>query len=123
MRAYLAILVYFMTATALADVAVERHGGKDSTGSLAAESGTAKAIGLRNEAARTPGEPQMHKQLTPQVQVTRAGRLLNLDYQLVDASGRSRADELRQQQQRNTPPRFTVWQGGREIGSGTFEYG
>jgi len=119
----LLLLVCFMAATAMADVAAERHGGEDSTKNVTVDSRAAKAPALRNEAVRTPGEPQEFERLTPHVQATRAGRLLSLDYQLLDASGKNRVDELIQQRQRNTPPRFTVWQDEREIGSGTFEYG
>ncbi|MCU0982895.1 MAG: hypothetical protein MUF25_27350 [Pirellulaceae bacterium] len=57
--------------------------------------------------------------LTPKVRVKRAGRLLTLDYELVDAAGR-----------RYTPkdhtaasPRFTILKNGQTIGSGSFEYG
>ena len=57
--------------------------------------------------------------LTSQVQVRRAGRLLSLDYRLVDGQGRRYV-------RRSTgadPPTFTVSKNGRAIGSGTFEYG
>lgn len=56
--------------------------------------------------------------LTPTVHVQRQGRLLTLDYQLLDAEGwnYSRGD-------RTNPPEFRVFRGDEEIGSGNFEYG
>jgi hypothetical protein len=58
--------------------------------------------------------------LTPQVHVRRVGRLLELDYQLVDAAGRNYS-------QRGSgsmaPPKFTVFKDGQPLGSGSFEYG
>ena len=56
--------------------------------------------------------------LTPTVIVKRAGRLLQLDYQLLDAAGQ----EYHSPEYEN-PPTFVVCQGDRQIGSGTFEYG
>jgi hypothetical protein len=59
--------------------------------------------------------------LTPQLQATRAGRLLILDYQLLDADGNNC---LRQGlDPRPAPPRFSIRRDGREIDSGDFEYG
>jgi hypothetical protein len=77
---------------------------------------------LGGEKARVPGGPQADTLLTPHVEVTRVGRVLYLDYQLLSESGRNQVREVLQQG-RNTPPRVTVWQDGREIASGTFEYG
>lgn len=56
--------------------------------------------------------------LAPSVQVTRQGRLLKIDYQLLDAAGRSYTGP-----RATDPPGFTVLKDGREIGAGTFEYG
>jgi hypothetical protein len=56
--------------------------------------------------------------LTPRVQVARWGRFLRLDYQLLDVGGRA----YRGGQPTNRP-RFTVYRGDRQIGSGSFEYG
>ena len=56
--------------------------------------------------------------LTPRVDVKRQGRLLNLDYRLVDAAGRRYRNT-----DRTHPPRFTISTGGQQIASGLFEYG
>ena len=53
--------------------------------------------------------------LKSSVSVTRQGRFLRLEYQLLDAQGRKYMN--------SSPPRFVVYQGNRKIGSGTFEYG
>lgn len=69
----------------------------------------------------TPESPYQLKvgaPLKPSVRATRWGRFLRLDYQLVDAGRRPYRSE-----QRTNPPRFTVYRGDREIGSGSFEYG
>jgi len=69
----------------------------------------------------TPESPYQLKvgaPLKPSVRVTRWGRFLRLDYQLLDAGRRPYRSE-----QRTNPPWFTVYQGDREIGSGSFEYG
>jgi hypothetical protein len=55
---------------------------------------------------------------TPKVTVKREGRLLRLDYQLLDAKGRNCAGAYR-----NHPPEFAVYQGDEKIGSGKFAYG
>ncbi len=56
--------------------------------------------------------------LKPTVTVTRQGRLLELDYALMDADGAaySHRDDA-------NPPRFTVYKDGQVIDSGSFEYG
>jgi hypothetical protein len=56
--------------------------------------------------------------LTPTVRVQRQGRLLRLDYQLLDAEGWNYSP-----QDRMNPPEFRVYRDGEEIGSGSFEYG
>ncbi len=59
--------------------------------------------------------------LTPRIQASRAGRLLILNYQLLDADGNNC---LRQGlDPRPAPPWFSIRQDGREIDSGNFEYG
>jgi hypothetical protein len=56
--------------------------------------------------------------LRPSVSMQRAGRLLKLDYQLLDADGRTyRGGDAK------NPPRFAVYQGENKIASGAFEYG
>jgi hypothetical protein len=71
-----------------------------------------------------PGKPcraNFGAPLNPTVAVKRAGRLLKLDYQLLDGDGRSyrKGDNS----DRAHPPQFTIYQGDRKTGSGTFEYG
>lgn len=56
--------------------------------------------------------------MTPTVEVTRHGRLLELSYSLSDANG-----AMYSRRDRENPPRFTVYKDGEEIGSGSFEYG
>jgi len=56
--------------------------------------------------------------LTPKVSATRQGRLIEIDYELLDACGRSYSAR-----RRANPPTFAVFKDGQEIGSGTFEYG
>jgi hypothetical protein len=57
--------------------------------------------------------------LKPGVTFKRSGKILTLDYKLLDAAGRN----YRASGRSADPPRFVVYQGEREIGSGTFEYG
>ena len=69
----------------------------------------------------SPDEPCRLKAgapLTPGVTFKRSGKMLTLDYELVDAAGRN----YRRTGRSLDPPRFAVYQGEREIGSGTFEY-
>jgi hypothetical protein len=61
--------------------------------------------------------------LNSSVTVKRAGRLLKLDYQLLDAEGRTYRRNNPTENDRAHPPQFVVYQGDRQIGSGTFEYG
>ena len=56
--------------------------------------------------------------LTPNVEVSRQGRILQLSYELLDANGREYVGS-----DRSDPPRFTVYSGDRVVGSGDFEYG
>jgi hypothetical protein len=68
-----------------------------------------------------PGKPcrfDVGTPLRPGVSAKRAGRLLKLDYRLLDADGRKYLNELRE-----NPPRFAVYQGENKIASGSFEYG
>jgi hypothetical protein len=57
--------------------------------------------------------------LTSQVQVRRAGRLLSLEYRLLDAQGRQYVRRVAGA----SPPTFTVFKNGRALGSGAFKYG
>ena len=56
--------------------------------------------------------------LTPHVQVTRQGRVLKLDYELLDSRGNKPSTV-----DRTHKPRFRICRDGREIASGDFEYG
>jgi hypothetical protein len=56
--------------------------------------------------------------LTSHVDVTHKGRLLNLEYRIVDTAGRRYRST-----DRTSPPRFAIYQDGQEIASGSFEYG
>ena len=67
------------------------------------------AIAWTSEPAKAP---------TPYVTAKRQGRLLTLDCQLRDAGGRKYTSQTR-----TNPPRFAIYQGDREIASGSFEYG
>jgi hypothetical protein len=98
----------------------ERHGGQVRREGFTAGDGIAASPSLPDKRIRPSGKPQAV--LTPHVQVTRAGRILRLDYQLLDDGGQNCTRQLLQQPHA-TAPRFTIWQGGQEIGSGTFEYG
>ena len=69
----------------------------------------------------TPGKPHQLKvgaALTPKVKATRQGRILKLDFEMLDGDGRRYTGS-----DRANPPQFTVSKDGREIGSGSFEYG
>jgi hypothetical protein len=56
--------------------------------------------------------------LSPTVDVTRQGRLLELSYSLADVNGATYS-----YRDSGNPPQFRVYKGGQEIGSGSFEYG
>lgn len=56
--------------------------------------------------------------LTPGVTVKRQGRMLTMDYQLLDAEGRKYINRAN-----TNPPRFDIYQGDQKIASGSFEYG
>ncbi|MGO9115908.1 MAG: hypothetical protein ACLP9L_42420 [Thermoguttaceae bacterium] len=79
----------------------------------------APALPAEAKTAISPAHPA--GPLTPRLQATRAGRLLILNYQLLDAD---RNNCLRQGlDPRPAPPWFSIRQDGREIDSGNFEYG
>jgi hypothetical protein len=67
---------------------------------------------------QTPTKLDVGKSLKPTVTAQRRGKVLKLDYKLLDASGRNCANVY----QRN-PPQFDVYLGDEKIGSGKFEYG
>ncbi len=58
--------------------------------------------------------------LTPTIKIQRQGRVLVLDYRLLDASG---GNYRRSSTNLDNSPTFTVYGGDREVGSGTFRYG
>jgi hypothetical protein len=68
--------------------------------------------------AGTPHRLTVGAPLTAKVQVTREGRSLQLEYQLLDAAGR----EYRQGAGSSLPA-FHIAKAGREIASGRFRYG
>jgi hypothetical protein len=56
--------------------------------------------------------------LKQSLRADRDGRLVHIVYLLIDAAGRTYSRERSYK-----PPQFTVCCGGREVGSGSFEYG
>jgi hypothetical protein len=70
------------------------------------------------EAEARPAVVQPAGPLRAQVKATRSGRLLQLDYRLLDAAGQRFFER-----KRGKPPEFSLLLDGREIGSGAFEYG
>lgn len=66
-----------------------------------------------------PCKLQAGAPLTPGLTLERSGKIVELDYGMVDAAGRRYSGG----ESSPDPPRFNVFQGDREIGSGTFEYG
>ena len=72
----------------------------------------------------TPEEPhrlQVGAPLKPELSATRSGRIVKLDHGLYDGGGRRYT--YRGENERPDPPRFTVYRGEQEVGSGAFEYG
>ena len=80
-------------------------------------------IGGEEDWIQVPADPspvvKVGAPLTPKVRVKRAGRLLTLDYELVDAAGR----RYTPRDHTTAPPQFTIFKNGQTIGSGSFEYG
>ena len=73
-----------------------------------------------------PGTPcrfDIRTPLTPSVTVKRAGRLLTLDYQLLDGDGRKYRRNGPAVTDSSLKPKFAVYQGDRLMDSGNFEYG
>lgn len=66
----------------------------------------------------TPHELSVGAPLSPTIVGGRCGRWLSLGFRLVDSERRNYS-----KQHRTDPPTFTVYQHGRKIGSGSFEYG
>ncbi len=68
-----------------------------------------------------PDEPhtlRIGAPLRPSVEVDRQGRILKLDYKLLDAAGRQYLPQSLEGR-----PSFAVFNGDRQVGSGRFEYG
>lgn len=61
--------------------------------------------------------------LYPTVAARRHGGFIRMDYSTVDGVGRSYRKIGMTLEERSRPPTFTVSKGGRQIGSGSFEYG
>ncbi len=71
-------------------------------------------IDEKKPAVLTAGGP-----LTNSVSISRRGKYLSLNYQLVGAGGPYQFVN----QDRSHPPEFTVYQGDKKVGSGKFEFG
>jgi hypothetical protein len=67
---------------------------------------------------QTPTKLDVGKLLKPTVTATRKGRMLKLDYQLLDAAGQNCANKYYPY-----PPHFDVYLGNEKVASGNFEYG
>ena len=70
-----------------------------------------------------PNELVVGAPLYPTATVTRHGGFVKLDYDTVDAAGRSYRRTPSRTATEPPPPTFTVYKDGQEIGSGSFEYG
>ncbi|MBN2024797.1 MAG: hypothetical protein JW809_18605 [Pirellulales bacterium] len=70
-----------------------------------------------------PGEIAVGAPLSSRVSVTRHGTFLQLDYALVDAEGRPYDRFANNSPWRRAAPMFSIHKDGKEIGSGSFEYG
>ena len=70
-----------------------------------------------------PNELVVGAPLYPTATASRYGGFIQLDYDTVDGAGRSYRKTLDRTVTAPPPPTFTVYKGGEEIGSGSFEYG
>ena len=70
-----------------------------------------------------PNELVVGAPLYPTATATRHGGFVQLDYDTVDAAGRSYRKTAGRTPGMPPPPTFTVYKDGDEIGSGSFEYG
>ncbi len=68
-----------------------------------------------------PNELVVGAPLFPTVSASRHGGFVQLQYSTVDGAGRTYTKA--RDAMADTPPTFTVYKGGEEIGSGSFEYG
>jgi hypothetical protein len=85
--------------------------------SLASEPVAPSPLPARNQPYQRVGDVK----LTPRVTVKRVDRFLKLDCQLLDANGQKYQGNLIDRY--THPPQFAVYQGDRQVGSGTFAYG
>jgi hypothetical protein len=65
-----------------------------------------------------PCRPDIGAPLAPTIAMKRMGRLIKLDYQLLDAGGRNYVPDSN-----DRPPQFAVYQGDHQVSSGSFKYG
>jgi len=70
-----------------------------------------------------PNELVVGAPLYPTVTASRCGGFIQMDYDTVDGAGRSYRKNREIGEQRPPAPTFTVYRDGKEIGSGSFEYG
>ena len=70
-----------------------------------------------------PNELVVGAPLYPTAAATRHGGFVELDYDTVDGAGRSYRKSVGRTVGAPPPPTFSVYKGGEEIGSGSFEYG
>ena len=91
-------------------VEIELHGGYRAT-----SRGSIQSLSLSCD---DPCQAAIGAPLEPNVTVKREGRLLKLDYRLLDANGRKtrRVSSV-------ASTEFAIYQGDQKIGSGSFEYG
>ena len=86
--------------------------------------GATKAFRLTDDSllinATAPTNVVLGGPLTNSVRLTRQGRKLNMNYQLVGADGWY---YHLAQEGRAKPPEFTIYQGGKKVHSGSFEFG
>lgn len=94
-----------------------KHGSKEAYRDVIDRSASISPIVISDSktAVLTTGGP-----LTNSVAISRRGKYLDLSYQLL---GADRAKYLRLGQDRTKPPTFAIYQGGRKIASGKFEFG
>ena len=125
--AAMVLLASLVARPAMADGAVESPSVQAAPPSAAQGTPPQKPV-AKNAGGTLPGEAAAVGSLTPRLRVARAGRLLSMNYELLDAAGQNMISTLRApaadgSRQKPDPPRFTVSQDGREIDSGSFEYG
>lgn len=70
-----------------------------------------------------PNELVVGAPLYPTVTASRCGGFIQMDYDTVDGAGRSYRKNREVAAQRLPAPTFAVYRDGKEIGSGSFEYG